>query len=87
MSKLPPLTHKLRVKPVFRYSPAEKKVRLGRIMWATGPDSTQPGWYSAFISLTLVPRIFRFERGFHAWELTILGVRIHHQKSYGGWCV
>jgi hypothetical protein len=37
------------------------------------------------LSLALTPRLFRIERDYGEFGLTLFGVRIHHIKSHGGW--
>lgn len=70
-------------------------LRLGRLVYHQGIPggaagvtykNNRPG-YSASISLALTPVLFRWRPGDFDWILIIFGVRIHHQKSFGGWIV
>lgn len=60
-------------------------LRLGRIVWAKGKPGLPGGGYSAQLSLALAPRLFAFKRECHDVWLTLLGVRVHYRRSYGGW--
>lgn len=70
-------------KPVMRYDPILRWVRLFRLIWNTGVVGDGQG-YSSKLTVALTPRLFRWDRGWHAWTLTILFVRIHYVRSYGG---
>lgn len=72
------------VKLFCRWDSSARLLRLGRLVWATGRNPG-PGWYSAKLSLALTPRLFGFSTGFHEWAVTLLGLRVHFQKSFGGW--
>jgi hypothetical protein len=79
------------LKWVGTWSPREKMLRVCRFVYRGGPRGSLPGQpgggYTAKLSLALRPSLFSFKRSRHEWEATLLGVRIHHQKSFGGWCV
>lgn len=67
------------------WSPAERLLRLGRIVYSRGNPGQPGGGYSAKLSLGLTPRLLRLRRGWHEWEAVLFGVRLHHKKSFGGW--
>lgn len=69
-------------KRVMRYEPAQRKFRLFRLMWTKGVVGK--GGYSAKLAVSLWPRLFHFERDFHEWRLTVLGISVHKKLSYGG---
>ncbi len=65
-------------------------LRLGRLVYHRGTPggaAETPWGYSAKISLALTPILFRWQRGLFDWILIVLGVRVHHRKSFGGWIV
>jgi hypothetical protein len=78
-------------KRVMRYAPDERIFRIGRILYQGGPVGSRPGapggGYSAKLSVSLTPRLLSFSRGLSEWTLTVMGVRVHHRKAYGGWIV
>ena len=68
------------------WSERERLLRLGRLVYRGGEGpGTASGGYSAKLSLALRPRLlaWRFDRDDK--EVTLLGVRFHHLKSFGGW--
>jgi len=65
------------------WSPGERLLRLGRIVWRRG--ELMAGGYTAQLSIALTPRIIDWERGYHRLAITILGVRLNYQRAYGGW--
>lgn len=67
---------------VCRWSATEKLLRLVRVVWARGHVGF--GGYSAKVSLGLTPKLFHFRRGWNEFHLTLLGVRLHYLRSYGG---
>lgn len=73
----------MKIKAFVRYDDDMRMVRLGRIVWQRGAVGDGNG-YSAKVSLALWPKLFRLERGFHEVSVTVLGVRLHFAKSYGG---
>lgn len=75
--------YQLFAKLFVRWSPRERLLRLGRIVWAKGKPGR--GGYSAKCTLALTPRAFTFCRGHGEWQVTLLGIRVHYQKAYGGW--
>lgn len=75
------------LKWVGRWSPRERMLRLCRLVWRRGEPGRPGGGYSAKLSLAVVPSLFRFTTEFHGWAVTLLGLRVHYQRSYGGWIV
>lgn len=73
----------MNIKPIMRYDPSNRMLRLARLMWQRGKVGDGVG-YSAKLSIGLRPAIFAFHRDWDGWRLTVLGVRLHHQRSYGG---
>lgn len=73
----------MRLKPVFTWSSTERKVRLFRIIWKRGIVGDGKG-YSAFLSLSLVPHLFWWHSLWDGFDVVVLGLRIHHKRSYGG---
>jgi hypothetical protein len=58
-------------------------LRLFRVMWIRGTVGDGHG-YSAKLSLALRPALFGFHREWQQFFVTVLGVRVHFQRSYGG---
>lgn len=75
---IPPTTWKL----VLRYDPTNKLLRICRAMWTRGEFGE--GGYSAKLSLGLHPVLFRWRREFSGWSLSILFLRLHYMRSFGG---
>lgn len=73
----------MRLKIVNRYAPTERTYRLCRFLWERGTRGER-GWYSAKFSVALRPSLFHFGTGYGEWFLTVLGVRMHYQRAYGG---
>lgn len=69
------------------WSPQERLLRLGRIVWARGEPGKPDGGYSASLSFGLTPKLFRWQRESGGWKLVLAGVRLHKSKSFGGWIV
>jgi hypothetical protein len=75
----------LRFKPVMRFDEIQNHLRLFRLMWERGRPGVPGGGYSAKLAIGLRPRLFHREREYgKAFLLTILGLRIHYSRSYGG---
>lgn len=72
----------MKLKPMFTVDQFWR-VRLFRIIWERGVVGDGQG-YSAFFSVSLEPRLWRHERPLYGWAYTILGLRLHYQRSYGG---
>jgi hypothetical protein len=75
------------VKWVGRWSPEEKVLRLFRVVWCRGTPGTASGGYSAKFSVSLSPRLFSVRREFWSYAITLLGLRLHYMRSYGGYIV
>jgi len=73
---------KIKFKLIETFDPVERKVRLFRLIWKKG--EVGKGGYSSFLSLSLLPRLFKFEQDFNEWRLTLLGISLHKKVSYGG---
>lgn len=77
-----------RIKRVLRSDPNARVFRLFRMMWETGSVGFDPDAYSAKLSIGLRPRWFDLDRrdyhGSPFFILTLLGVRVHFARSYGG---
>lgn len=73
----------LRFKTVLRVDHM-RHFRLFRIMWERGTVGDGSG-YSAKLAVGLLPRLYRYERSWkHDRSITLLGLRIHYRRSYGG---
>jgi hypothetical protein len=74
----------LRVKWVLRKDTIQGFYRVARIMWEVG----NPGFrgHSCKFTVALDPKLFRWWRrdAITDWRITILGVRLHYCRSYGG---
>lgn len=71
------------VKWVGTWSPQERMVRVARLVWSRGFMTM--GGYTAKVSVGLRPALFSAHSDCDGWRLTLLGVRLHYQRSYGGW--
>jgi hypothetical protein len=76
----------MRFKWVLRRDEIQQHFRLFRIMWERGnPVVPGSGGYSAKLAIGLRPRIYEREQEFGAaFLVTILGLRVHYARSYGG---
>lgn len=76
----------LRCKWVFRRDEIQGFFRLLRVMWERGTPGKPGGGYSAKFSVALSPTLFSFiERdAITDWRITVLGIRLHYCRSYGG---
>ncbi len=72
----------MRFKKVMRYDDRFAMLRIGRFLFR--PRADWGGHYSAKLSLAVWPKLFKFERGFHEWDVTFLGVRFHYLGTGGG---
>jgi hypothetical protein len=73
----------MKFKPVMRYSPNERMLRLCRLIWERGIVGDGQG-YSAMLSLALRPALFHVRKEWDGWRFTLLGVRLHFKRSWGG---
>ena len=73
----------LRARWIGRWDGCGRVLRLTRVMWERGTVGDGRG-YSAKLTLGLRPKLF--ERGEEGcgWLLTVAGLRLHYQRSYGG---
>lgn len=67
------------------WSPRERVLRLGRLVWCRGVPGLPGGGYSAKFSWALTPRLLSWRRGWHEWHLVFAGLRLHYRRSYGGY--
>ena len=75
----------LRFRVVMRFDEIQKHLRLFRLLWERGTPGVPGGGYSAKLAIGLRPRLFEREREYgKAFLITILGLRIHYSRSYGG---
>lgn len=87
-----------RFKPIFTWSRQERRLRLFRLLWfkGLGPGFFGDGNYAAKLSVSIDFRLMdmwigAFWRGYVGDHTTWLCVvpcmplRIHYQRSYGGW--
>lgn len=76
----------MRMKWVFRRDTIQGFFRLVRFLWERGEVGFGNGGYSAKLSVALDPAIIRFpQRDANTdWRFTLLGVRVHYCRSYGG---
>ena len=75
--------HSFRFKRVLRYDRKSKMLRAARVVWQRGKVGDGTG-YSTKLSLALHPRLFSFHRDWSETIIVIAGIRIHHQRSWGG---
>ena len=87
---------KTRLRWIGTWSPREQKVRLFRLIWCKGKPGTTGSGYSASLTLGLQNplkagwlRLCGEDKHLKArrnrWRLSVCGIVLHHQKSYGGW--
>jgi hypothetical protein len=69
----------LRFKRVMRFDEIQRHFRLFRVMWEVGTVGDGKG-YSAKLAVGIMPKFFHREGG----RLTILGLRVHYCRSFGG---
>lgn len=72
----------MRIKRVMRWDSIQRKLRLFRLVWNRG--DVGGGGYSVKFSVALRPQLFSFWEDWREWQLTLLGVSLHKQVSYGG---
>lgn len=64
------------------WSPQDRRVRFGRIVWAR---RNPQGGLSAMLSFGMEPKLFSWWSGYKNWSITVLGLRLHYSNSLGGW--
>lgn len=79
------MPYKRFLKLFVTWSPGEKLLRLGRLVWANGEPGKPGGGYTAKLSLGLTPSLFRWRREWEGWVVVLCGVHLHYSRSYGGW--
>jgi hypothetical protein len=77
--------YRIGFKWVGRYSSGERKLRVLRLLYAKPVNA--PIWYSAALSVNIVAHAFGLEREWESIRVTFLGIQLHYQRSFGGWCV
>jgi len=73
----------MKIKPILRFDPGQKLVRIARITRIVGTPGDGKG-YSTKTTIALTPRLFGFGRSWDAWFLILAGIRIRHVVSFGG---
>ena len=74
----------MKFKKVMRRDNIQGHFRLFRILWSKGVVGDGKG-YSAKFSLALTKKFFKYERlSIYDIELTLLGLRFHYKRAYGG---
>ena len=73
----------MKLKWVGRYDPSNRLLRIARLIYERGVVGDGKG-YSAKFSVGLRPTLFMWRRESDGWLLTILGLRLHHMKAWGG---
>lgn len=79
------LESRLRFFFVGTWDKRERKLRLFKWTWATGEDSSVKNWHSSAFKISLCLKVFKYEPELWGWVLTILGIRLHRKRAYGGW--
>ena len=77
----------MRLKRVLRYDRDNKLFRLGRFIWrrGKGPGHGAPANYDAELTVALCPPWWvGWRRETDGWRLWFFGLRLHHEKSFGG---
>lgn len=73
----------MKAKWVLRHDPGMRMIRVARVVWTRGKVGDGKG-YSAKLSLAVRRRLFEFVRSWDGWDVTLAGIRLHYQRSYGG---
>ncbi len=61
-------------------------IRLFRVMWIRGTVGDGKG-FSCRFSVAVFPKVFGWEHRPNEWMLLFCGVRLHFQRSFGGFHV
>lgn len=83
----PPKADARMLKPVLRYQPGAKILRLFRLRWGRNPSCSG---FTNRLSVSVLPSLFGFSRdgaqakGYAEWRCTILGLRVHYQHDHRG---
>lgn len=74
----------LRFKWVLRRDNIQGIFRLFRIMWERGDVGFDASGYSTKFSVALSPGLLAWQKQGSSIEVTLLGLRFHRCRSYGG---
>ena len=69
-------------KSVLRYDEDFKCLRLFRLLGQYGEFGK--GGYSWKFSVSLRPVLFSYDYNYLSYAFTLLGLRLHYKRSYGG---
>lgn len=72
--------HPLKIRWIFRFDGIQKHLRLFRITWGRKGISHK-------LTLALSPKLFMPNKESGGFLFTLLGVRVHHAISRGGYFV
>lgn len=82
--------HSLTARMFTSYDPQRRLFRFACIMWHRGRAADGVG-YSSKLSFALRPKLFQWQTYGNVrntyddvFDVTVLGVRVHLQRSYGG---
>jgi hypothetical protein len=75
--------HHLAARFVLRRDRHACLFRVARAVWQRGVVGDGRG-YSSSVSLALRPSLFSWRKEWNGWILTIVGVRLHYRRDYGG---
>ena len=75
--------HGLKVIWIGQTDPMMPIFRLARAVWQRGRVGDGSG-YSAKLTVGLRPKMWQWNHGSSEWAVTLLGVRWHYRRSYGG---
>ena len=67
----------------FTYSPQERLFRLIVFKWNVGVPGDGKG-HSNKLSFAISPYFFKFDKELWGWCLTLLFLRIHKKRAWGG---
>lgn len=73
----------MRIKIVGTWDSRAKLLRLFRVVWTHGTVGDGVG-YSAEVTFALTPRLFQRCVTPLSTTVVLLGVRVKHERSYGG---
>ena len=81
---LTPRTEKMHIKWVLRLDKRQRIFRIARLLWMHGTPGMPGGGYSAKLSFALHAALYRRWSDMDEWGFTVLGVRVHYLRAYGG---
>jgi hypothetical protein len=73
----------MKIKSVLTYDSSCKRLRLFRCLWQYGIVGDGEG-FSVALSCALTPQMFCLERAWSSIAVSLFGIRLHYQRSYGG---